>query len=805
MTAPAAINSDPRMVAAGLSTNLAATDPAIITATGRAAPTRHVRLPPGAWAPFALLPNIDYVDDPDRRPGCGFIGGRHASIAPLLAPGVIPVLADLPVKLHPLPSNRDEILHELRGRSGLWSAPGALFARVGWPDSFAVDFLDRLREDGIAARLCIAACQAGLATRKTWLAVEWNIGVADGADLALASGLAATGRALIDTIALVDRLAAPARGGTTRPAEREQALGGLLMAFNHFLRHARAAQGHADPAAVRKKLRLVADWGRRIVDAVGLFSVAADDDGKRWQRLAAMLQIGTPIDHAGGADVKLTRLAHELEQLRCARLGHRLEATGWRPHVRRTLLRLASPDRILRMQSLERIRCDLIFKLAMTRRLARLYRLFPWLAAPHGAFPECAGGALGAIASLYEARRAVEIGCDMKRRLADAGQRPGMVARVNARQVRALYADPRQVVLAAGRNHAAGIALVGQVTSHVMVSAALHGRRFGGNLSLEAVRRGNFGYNDAAAFRVESTRRAALRVVQAQPVFRTRSTDDDLVRHMGLTLIGHLGAAIHTIWPTRGQRTNVVIARATVHNGCRPTKDKKGWPTGPWTDLSKSGIHQALVRTMLRSVDGDIGVDREVGDAITNLKLPQSDNGELGRAADLMERPRRKTGAWALDRDIGQSAARKASHAPALSSDRGAILRDLVDDARRWRPVDRRNPKPAPDDDLLEHILLGRANLAQLAPVSDLFEPILWFAPLIDRDRLGWIARGMPRQAVGDDNDPPAARLKSWIEAVRAAFVAPFAAPIVQGCDEVIACHLFTGVSSVTADLGHVF
>lgn len=803
MTTRAFVNTDSRMIAAGLIANLATTDPAIITATGRVAPTQCAQLPPGAWGSFALLPNVDYDDDPDRRPGCGFIGGRHASNAPLLAPAAIAAPANVTVKLRSLPDTRDEILRELRGRAGLWSAPGALFARVGWPDTFVTDFVNRLRENGDPARLCIAVCQAGLATRKAWLAVEWTIGGAMGASLATASGIVAAGRALIDAIALVDRLAMPKRTALTRPAERETALGALLMAFNHFLRHARAAQSEDQPPAARKRLMVAVGWARTIVDAIGVFSVAADDDRMRWQRLASMLEISAPIEHAGGAAVKLARLERELEQLSCAQLGNRLQATCWRPHIRRALLRLASPDRASRMRMLQRIRCDLIFKLAMTRRLRRLYRLFPWLAAPHGAFPECAGGALGALASLYEAARAVEIGCDMKRRLSDAGQRRGMVARVTARQARTVYANSRHVVLAAGRNYAAGAALVGQVTSHVMVRAALHGRRFAGNLSLEAVRWCDLGYNDAAALKVKYTRNAVLSVQQAQPVFHTASTDDDLVRHMGMTLVGHLGAAVHMMWPTRDQRTNLVIARLTVHFGKRPTKGDRGWPTGPWNNLSKFRVHQELVRSMLHAVDGDPGANDGIRDAITDLGTPETQEGELGRASSRQEKPSRKTGAWD-EHDIGQSAARLASRAPTASSERGAALRDLIDDARRWRPFDRKKLRPAPQDDFLEDILLGRANLAQLAPVSDLFEPMLWFAPLIDRDRLAWLASGMSGQASGGNDDPLAARVKSWIDAVRGWSWAPFASPIVPGRDDVIACHLFTGVSSVTADLGHV-
>lgn len=800
MTSGPTTNNDPRMIAAGLAANAATTQPAIITATGRAAPSQIAYPTTGGWAPLALLPHVDYVDNPNLRPGCGFVGGRHSSISPLLAPGAIPAFAHMAVQLRSLPTSGEEILRELRQRAGLWSAPGALFARVAWPDTFVATWLDRLRANDYEAKLIVAHAQGSLALRKMWFGVEWNVGVAAGADLAVTVGAGAVGRALIDTVTLIDRLAAPARDGDARSFEREAALGALLTALGHFVRHVRAAEQASDPAVVRRKLRCATDWARTIFDAIGVFAVAEEAPRKRWDRLTSMLQVGKSIEHAGSAENKLERLSRSLEQLRCARIGRRFEGVGWRLHVRRALLRLASPDRQVRINWLERFRCDLFYKLAITRRLDRLYRLFPWAAAPHGAFPDCAGGALGALASLYEAGRAVDIGRDMKRRLSDEGDRPGMVARLTPRQAGMVYANPCHVVRATGRNYAAGAALVAQVTSHVMVSAAMRGKYVGDNLSLECLRDGNLGYNDAAAFRVEHTRDAVIAIQQAQPAFEINSTDDDLIRHMGLTLVAHLGAAAHSIWPTRSQRTGLVIARLTVHNGKRPKREEGAWPTGPWSALSKSGVHQQLVRSMLHTVDGGVSKDDTFRDPIKALKAPATGGGEFDRAVELQEKPSRKTGAWA-ERSVGQSAARQANHA---LPERGAALRDLVDDARRWRPFDSKNPQPAPNDDLLEDILLGRASLAQLTPVSDLFEPILWFAPLIDRDRLRWIARGMPGQQRGDDHAPRAARLKSWLEGVRQWSWAPFAGPIVRGRDDVIACHLFTGVSSITADLAHV-
>lgn len=806
MTTTASVNTDPRMVVAGLVANLATSRPAVITATGRASPTQFASPPAGTWASFGLLPHIDYSDDPDRRPGCGFVGGRISSIAPFLAPGAIPAIVGIDVQLRLLPTDGDEILRDLRSRAGLWSAPGALFARAAWTDASVAVWLDRLRANDDEAQLIVAHAQGTLALRKAWLAVEWGVGVRAGSALATESGAAAVGRALIDVVALVDRLAAPARADHARPAHREQALAALLTALNHCVRHVRAADASDDAQNLSRRLSRALDWARTILDATGVFSVAADsEDRRRWERLTAMLNLGEVHEHAGGATAKLDRLSRELERLGCAQLGTRLERACWRPHIRRSLLRLACPDRQARRALLSRIRCDLILTLAATRRLYRLYRLFPWLAAIHGAFPGCAGGALGALASLYESARGVEIAQDMARRLVDAGQRPGTVTRMTVREVRAVYANPRHVVLAAGRNYAAGTAVTSQVTSHVMVKAALNGQTFGSGFSLEAICGGDLGYNDAAALKFKRTRDAVVKIQQGQPAFRVTSRDDDLVRHMGLTLVRHLGAMVHSIWPTGYQRDDFCIHRAIIYTARRPKNDRydRAKDIGPWANASKYQIQHEIVRSTLQTVDNG-AADDVLRDGFEDLMAQSDCDGrETSRAGKLREAPSRKKGEW-HDQSEGQAAARRAGDEPTVSNERGAVLRELVVDVRRWRDRDRKKNLPPPQDDLLEDILLGRADLAQLAPVSDLFIPILWFAPLIDRDRLAWIARGMPGQQAGGNDDPPAARLKSWLAGVRGWSWAPFAAPIIRGRDDVIACHLFTGVSSVTADWGHV-
>ncbi len=805
MTTPPAINTDNRVIVAALAANEAVRRPGLITATGRAAPSRFVVLPAGADPSFALMPHIDFVDAPDRRPGCGFAGGRLSSFAPFLAPGQIPAPTRLAVELRRLPDSRDAILRELRASAGLWYAPGALFARAAWSDVLVANLLDRLRCNGLEARLLVAHGQGILAARKMWLTVEWNVGLQAGEPLTIASGAAAVGRALIDAIAIIDQLAITENHDTRPGGAVERGVVALLTGLHHFVRHLTAAERAPEPVIAQRKLARAVQWARDLLDAIGVFAVTDDSPRKRWGRLASMVGGKRVRDHAGPAGLTLDQLSRDLERLHCAKLGTRLERSGWRIHVRRALLRLALPDRLQRLDLLDRVRCDLIYTAAMSRRLDRLYALFPWLAAPHGAFPDCAGGGLGAVASLIECARGFEIGRDMQRRLADPGQRRGMVPRLTVQSARAIYALPRNTVIAAGRSYAAGAALVQQVTSHVMAEAALRGEALGPGLAITEVGRGNLAYNDAAAFKVASTREAVVAIHQAQPAFEVTSRDNDLVRHMGLTLVRHCAAMVHAIFPTTFQRTNFIIHRLTIHNGIVPSPgDRKDDNLrGPWDDLSKFRAHQELTRSMLRTIDAAPGDDADLRDAIKGLITELAGSVEAQRAATLRETPSRNHGSYE-EQDEGQGLAVRASKESTTSGARGATLRDLAADAGRWRDVDQRNPQPAPPDDLFEDILRGRADLAQLEPVSDLFLPILWFAPLIDRDRLGWIARGMPGQTVPEEPATHAEKLKTWLDAMRAYAPAAYAGAIVSGRDDHIACHLFTGVSPVTADLAHV-
>lgn len=795
------INTDSRVVAAGLVERAKVVPRPVITKTGRAAPNDQVGNLRNVNLPLALIPHADYIDDPDHRPGCGFVGGRIPFLVPLLSSKTRISLSNLNVRLRKLPETADEILIDLRSRAGLWAAPGALFARTAWTDLSVATWLEGFRTNGDDGQLNVAVAQANLATRKMWYAVGWGAGASRPINLATASGAAVVGRALIDCVAIIHRLAMKNQTSVSLIDQQNAVLALLVTALERYHRCLKSAQAKSGTEEKRKLASAFAK-AKTIIDAIAVFAVASDPARKRWRRLASMLRIARCGIGIANVSDRLLKLSSQLERLNCAKLGLRLEHTGWRIHVRQSLLRLATPDPQLRLKWLERIRCDLIFTLAATRRLDQLYRFFPWLAAPSGAFPKIPGGALGALASLDEAARVMEIGSDMKRCVADTSAWPGTVPRLTPKEFSDVFDSDKKALLALSHRHAAGNALVAQVTSHVMMNATLNGATFDG-LSLGRVRHGDLNYDDGPALIVEETRTAVVLVQQAQPAFSINTDDDDLIRHMGLTLREHLHHAVRMIWPTANHRIDIPIHQFTIDTGvCPPAnKEERDETISSWVGTSKYNIHREIVRSMLGSIDSNLAHEGQRKHPIGDAAVPLVRSGEMARSDGLSEKTTpeaaRQTGC-----DQGQGTARGAKHHSDVHHHRSKILVEIAASSCQWPPF-KQGARP-PDDDLLEDVLRGRANLAQLAPVGDLPIPILWFAPLIDRERLGWIIQGMPGHQAGAESRSSATRMKSWIDATRAWAPAAFATSIQTGCQDIVACHLYTGRSSITADLAHV-
>lgn len=142
-------------------------------------------------------------------------------------------------------------------------------------------------------------------------------------------------------------------------------------------------------------------------------------------------------------------------------------------------------------------------------------------------------------------------------------------------------------------------------------------------------------------------------------------------------------------------------------------------------------------------------------------------------------------------------------------------MRDLAHEAALWReqrklvvnprqttgkPPPLRNTDP-PRDEMLEDILRRRADLDMLTPAGALPCPLLWFAPMIDRERVEWIAQSAPvghapagSSAHCNGIAPLVARAHAW-----APLLFSKSLPVRHSID--VACALFTGRSPITADL----
>lgn len=514
---------DIRVISAALAVNSAVIKPATITATGREAVSQHAIVPGSFPASFALLPHIDYVDDPAVRPGCGFVGGRQSSIVPDLAPAAIPAPVDLRVELKQLPASRDQVRRRLRETSGLWWAPGALFALVGWEDDWVAVLADHLRENGPAAMLTVALAQAQYAHRKMWLRVGHNVGAPPAnlaawwPSLSTQAGTVATGRALIDVAAVLIAMVNETVAAGESIASVSRVMQKVKVLLGHFVHYAVKAERRPD-AKARGMLMKAAKAARTLLDAVAIFSVAPEALGKRWQRLDAELA-GVAITTDPGTLRLADLVAFEtgLNRLGAANLGSRLEGTTWRNHTRRSLLRLARPRLADRIALLHRVRADLLYKLAMTGRFERLYELFPWLAAPHGAFVGCAGGALGALASLIEAGRRLAIGREQLHELVEALDDDGVerhraaVRRLTVPAAATFSQSQVRMAAAAGHGFVAGMALDNGAFSHATVTAVMNGAHFGPDYPLTVARFGTLGWRLPVALQNPRTSRRSRR------------------------------------------------------------------------------------------------------------------------------------------------------------------------------------------------------------------------------------------------------------------------------------------------------
>ena len=822
MSTPSRWSTDIRVVSASLAVNQTIVLPDTIAASGRATVNQFAVVPAGTTVSFALQPTADYDDAPDLRPGGGFRGGRNASIVAYLDHQALAVMSDVKVTIRQLPTSRTEIGWRLRGDAGLHWAPGTVFSLAGWEDEWVYVWLDHLRQDDIDARLVIAHAQAMLAIRKMWLRVVWDVGVSPTStvagplpSLATQCGAVAVGRAIIDVAHILLRQNNATRAARMSIAPSAKPMATIRSLLEQYIRLVAAADSRGEVRS-RKNLDLAIKKARDIMDAIAVFSVGAEPLFARWRRLDDALPDAGGIAAAPLTATDFAAFDTRLNQLVGADLGKRLESTVWRRHVRVSLLRLASPNSAVRLARLDRVRCDLIFKLAITRRPDRLYRLFPWLAAPHRAFFNCAGGALGAFASLIECARRMDIARELKRQLIDADPtRSVAVMRLTIPAAKHVWASHRRMYVAAARGYAAGIALEANTISHATMNALFNGAYFGPKYPLTELRFGRLGWALPVALKDPRTIATVQRVEQSRPIMAMKPHDDDLPRHLGMTLKRLLAETIVSVFTNTAQRSDGQAHREQAIAAAKRLRPKCNHTRQPLYDAT-----QQLHRSMLQSLDAAPGTDPQWRDAIADRTMsPTVQSVEVDRVETLQSTSTPKNERY-HSHDDGQGLRRDATNEATITDGRGALLRELADDDGRWRPPGKpvkkksqrsrsgKPPKPSryagpPRDDLLEDILLGRVALNQLTPIGALAIPILWFAPMIDSNYVGWLGRGAPARNAPPGPATQRKAIASQVAKARAWAPLLYSKAMLTVSSVRVTCHLFTGHSPVTADLSH--
>ncbi|MFW2850728.1 hypothetical protein ACM61V_02215 [Sphingomonas sp. TX0543] len=795
MTPDRAFDRDSRTDIEGLAHRSGITLPGVLRADGTASDDQIAKVAPGTNLKLALLPHRELGADPVSWPGAAIVGTREPEITAYLDRcGPVAGSADAAASIAQAQS-RDAILSWLYDVTGFRYAPAALWKLAGWQIGWAVDFLDRLKRGGAEGALSMAERQAAAAVRAMWVAHDQAQEVLG---LATASGAVPVGHALIDLIAAFDRICDEAITSgevhTIRHRNAVKEARALLVAdLELYCARISEADRAATAKAERARIGGALEVARRIIQATAMFTVASEAIGERIRRLVHVLKTKAKVARAPArhADIEagLSAANAGLDRLICAGLGNTLEHTAWPIATRIGLGRLGLTDRAARLALLDCIRTDLIYKLIVTRRLDRLYRVLPWMAAPSEAFPLTFAGPLGAIAQLFEAARAREIALELMRRLYERQGAP----RLDTNEGLAACGTPAAVHAAVQARTRAGFLIAEGAHSHHMVQAYLGGRSFDVLHPIPVAVAGSTEWHLRISLNDASTANTVSDAERGKPVYSITDYDTDLPRYMGLTLIDLLRVALFDIFPghARGPRFGLDIAMTAEFDEKELHRTVSAMAGAP------SAANRELLRSMLKSIDVDETgmIDEWPSD---DAVVAATGMIELNRADDLFTRhtPDSK-------KSTGDSIRRNLSPLIANMGALGVHLRALIDRARTWTTS--KDGKIRSEDAPLAAVLTGDALLPGLVPSAQLFVPALWFRPDIDRHLHGWLADGAPMWApLALNNVQHAGLIARHVVMMRDAAPALYAA--VRSDREIsrILVPLFTGLAGITADHAHV-
>lgn len=794
MTPYRAFDRDSRTDIAGLAHRARITLPDVLRNDGTASGDQVAHLAPGTDLKLAMLPHREIGTDPGTWRGAAVVGTREPVFTPYLdqqAP--VAIGGDSAISVTGTQS-RDAILAWLYDMTGFRYAPAALWKVAGWQIGWLVSFLDRLRCGGAEGALIVAERQAAAAVRAMW---EAHDRADEEGGLTSASGAIAVGRALVDMCAAFDRLCREATSyaklGTTAHRIKTREARALLMAdMQRYCALITEADRAATPKKERARIGAALVVARRMIDAIAVFTVSDIEIDRRIKRLVHVLKTKAKVVKAPASavdvDAVLDAVDAELNLPTSGNLGSALERTGWPVATRVGLARLNFADRAARLAVLDRVRTDLVYKLIATRRLDRLYRGLPWMAAPSGAFALTFAGPIGAVAQLFEAGRAREIAMELKRRLYDGENGP----RLDTAEGLAACLTPAAILSAVDGRSRAGFLVAEGAHSHHMVTAYLGGRSFDCLHPLAVAIAGSTEWHLGISLKDVATATTVSDTERGKPVYAITGYDDDLPRYMGLTVVDLLRVALFDIFPghARGPAFGSHIATTA--------KIDEDFDRGASAMTATAGVaNRELLRSMLRSIDvdeADVLDDWRIDEAVAAGNATT----ELNRADALFNRHTPK----GKDR-TGGAIRRTASRQAAGTGISGPHLRALVDRARTW--TSRKDGEIRSEDASLAAVLNGDAMLPGMAPSAQLFVPALWFRPDIDRHFLTWLQDGTPMWTpIALNNVKHAGLIARQVTALRDTAPALYAAAHPDHLTARILVPLFTGLAGITADHAHV-
>ena len=787
MTPDRALHRDDRDDIEGLTHRARIILPDVILPDGTASPHQVAVVPPGVSLAKAVLPHREIDGPVSTWTGAAIVGTREPDFAAYVdGYGSAIVMDDAAHRHITRPQSGADILRWLYDITGIRYAPAAFWKVAGWEIGWAANWLEGLYASGPMAELIVAARQAAAAVRAAWIVQRQG----NGSSLA-GSGVVQVARATIDMVRAFHRVVEEGLRGTTNPKHRENARMANAAIAEPLRSCVAALEAAAQPRLLhhdrQQKIASAIEHARRIVEAVGLFTVVGETIGLRVIRITDALPIRgrpKPLAPAMFAD-ELQELADRVER---PMAGIPTNAPpSWSGLLTGDLSRLQNPDPQARIDLLARVRTDLVYKLVVTRRLDRVFEALPWMAAPCGAFPLTFGGPLGAMASLFEVARVREIGLELKRRLFDAPGGP----RLDARRGRREFADPVKVSRALRLGTRAGFLLGSSALSHHMVQALLAGRYFDPTHPLPTLVAGRLNYDFATAMQDPATMTTASETELAKPIYTAATYHRDLPVYMGLMLSDLLSAPLVDTFP--GGARDPGINRFAALADARRRKLSIG--SVPLSVADAGPANRELVRSMLKSLDTPTD-GRDDAWRTAGIVMGNADDVELGH---FDARHARHVG---KRDDHGGAVRRRASKIHRARGPAGRSLERLVDQARIWPGG---KGKAVADDRPLVAVLTGRKVLPGLTPVAQTFIPALWFRPGIDTHIHAWIAAGSPMWtplALG--NVVHAGLIAREVQAVGTAMPRLFGMPIPAGLQSRILVPMWTGLAGITADHAHV-